>query len=1369
MKRKISCAIAKKKKTWQLLSILSVLFFTSIGVNAQVTIGGGITTSSSFPIASNWGYNYTQQIFLKSEINATGNITSITFTPTTTIAAGNFNTSKDWVVYLGHTNKTAFASNTDWVPVTGLTQVFNGVVSFPAALLGAVTITFTTPFAYNNIDNLVVAIDENTPDYGTVVSWKATSYGSNNRGIYYRSDNTNPNPTSPPTGTRLTTLSDVVLGGIAQACPSPTALTSVVNSATTATLGWATLTNGGNDFEIKIQLAGAGVPASSGTAVSGTSYSDAVLTANTNYEFYVRKVCGVDGNSGWVGPKTFSTPVSCFVPTALTGTPTSVSSATLSWVSPTASPGSGYQWQVRTTGAGGSGATGLADSGLSSITTATTVLLTANTSYKLYVRSNCGSGDFSTWSESGSFFTGYCMPASNATSLTYISSFSTTGSITNISNLASGYTAGGYQNNYASTTVTSYAAGVINTDISIVGGTTGVAFWVDWNKNFVFETSERVINSAAYLEAGSYTASINVPAGTLNGEYRLRIKTDYNAASPDPCTNGGTRTETEDYKITIVTQPTDTPDYFGLQSPVVASTQPGISTTVYGQVYEAGLTDVEPGLSGQATGIVAWIGISPAGQNTNPNTWTTWTPATFNAAYVGNNDEYQLAIGANLAPGTYYYATRYQLNFGPYVYGGIDTAGIGNTWDGTTFNSGVLTINPTANDECSGAVALTLGTQIVTSNAYATKSPEPVPTCGDFNFATTAKDIWYSVVVPANVSRLDIETTNNSDTNITDKAIQAYRGVCGSLVSIECDDDDSPDGLFSLLNLTALTPGETIYVRAWGYNGSGGSFKIKASVPACGIETRWDGTAWSNGNPVAGIVAVINGNYSGPGFESCALDIIGTSQVTFTSGSNLIVNGLVNVASTASMTLESNANLVQVATGTNIGNITVKRESAQLVRLDHTLWSSPVATQNLYAFSPNTLTNRFYVYNTPTNTYVTTGISATTNFVVGKGYGVRAPNDHSTTPATWMGSFTGNPNNGSKSFTLVTTGTGFNLVGNPYPSVIDASLFVAANSARINGTLYFYAHTLTMSPSGTFPTGTNYALWNATGQTAASVGTSGVPALVPNGKIQVGQGFFVKSTASGSVSFTNAMREASNGNQFFRLASEVQTTSETEKHRLWLNLTNAEGTTFNQVLIGYVAGATQEVDNLYDGLSFGNEGSALSSRLNNEDFTIQGRALPFNPTDVVPLGLTAITPGNYTISLSDKDGLFAGDQNVYVKDNENGSVNNIKIAPYTFTSEAGTFNNRFEIVYQVNLSNPENAFTSNSVVAYVKNAQLNIQTKGNSMKAVSVFDVRGRLIFQQSGINAADFTAQGLSAQNQVLLVQVTSENGEVATVKVIF
>jgi large repetitive protein len=125
-------------------------------------------------------------------------------------------------------------------------------------------------------------------------------------------------------------------------------------------------------------------------------------------------------------------------------------------------------------------------------------------------------------------------------------------------------------------------------------------------------------------------------------------------------------------------------DWVNLQWPPVLSIVQGATGNVYAQGYEPGVT---PG-AGPGIGVLAWVGVSES--DTDPETWTTWVPMTFNTQ-VGNNDEFMAAIGAGLAPGTYYYATRFKLLDGPYSYGGYSAQG-GSFWDGTTYVSGVLTV-----------------------------------------------------------------------------------------------------------------------------------------------------------------------------------------------------------------------------------------------------------------------------------------------------------------------------------------------------------------------------------------------------------------------------------------------------------------------------------------------------------------------------------------------------------------------------------------------------------------------------------------------------------------------------------------------------
>lgn len=131
---------------------------------------------------------------------------------------------------------------------------------------------------------------------------------------------------------------------------------------------------------------------------------------------------------------------------------------------------------------------------------------------------------------------------------------------------------------------------------------------------------------------------------------------------------------------------TTTVDYCNLQGPQNGNIEVGNEINVYAQVYKAGVTEAP----GQGTGISAWIGYNTINNNPNSSGWT-WLPATFNEQ-SGNNDEYVATIGMALASGTYYYASRFQIDGGPYSYGGYSGSG-GGFWNGTSNLSGVLSVD----------------------------------------------------------------------------------------------------------------------------------------------------------------------------------------------------------------------------------------------------------------------------------------------------------------------------------------------------------------------------------------------------------------------------------------------------------------------------------------------------------------------------------------------------------------------------------------------------------------------------------------------------------------------------------------------------
>jgi autotransporter-associated beta strand protein len=517
--------------------------------------------------------------------------------------------------------------------------------------------------------------------------------------------------------------------------------------------------------------------------------------------------------------------------------------------------------------------------------------------------------------------------------------------------------------------------------------------------------------------------------------------------------------------------------------------------------------------------------------------------------------------------------------------------------------------------------------------------------------------------------------------------------------------------------------------------------------------------AWTNGEPDATKTATISSSYAtaGTNVTACALVVNNSASVVVSTGDTLTLTEGLTVESGSLMTLNNDANLIQSGpTNLNTGAIKVKRTSSALRRQDYTLWSSPVAEQKLLPFSSLTLVNRFYTYNTSTNLYDMVASPSTTNFEAAKGYLIRVPNNHPTTPTTWTGTFTGVPNSGNYSMPIVYGGGNlrFNLVGNPYPSPINAVSFVnnATNYNSISGTLYFWRKTNNAAKP-------SYCTW-----TLGGFVTNGEAQVYdPNDVIQTGQGFFVEATGQGStVEFDNSMRQENHSDQFFRTMNVI------EKNRIWLNLTNSAGL-FSQAMVGYITHATAGLDPAIDG-KFINDGEiALTSLIDGAPYAIQGRGLPFHSSDVVPLNLKVTNAGSYTIAIDRVDGLFTNSEDIFLKDNLTGVVHNLRTSAYDFTSDAGTFDTRFEIVYIMpTTATGKHEFNANQIVLYKDlNNSLVVNTGSEKMTAVKVFDIQGRLLLEQNNIDATQ-TTLNINGSNEVILVQITTENGAVVTKKYI-
>ena len=135
---------------------------------------------------------------------------------------------------------------------------------------------------------------------------------------------------------------------------------------------------------------------------------------------------------------------------------------------------------------------------------------------------------------------------------------------------------------------------------------------------------------------------------------------------------------------------------------------------------------------------------------------------------------------------------------------------------------------PPAFDETCNAILLTptyTCNYVTYSNASATASAGvPAPGCASYQ----GGDVWFKAVVPCEGS-LKVNTKQGV---ITDGGMAFYSGNCGTLTLLECDDDDSENGLMPMITRNNLTAGDTIYIRFWEYgNDNLGSFEICATIP----------------------------------------------------------------------------------------------------------------------------------------------------------------------------------------------------------------------------------------------------------------------------------------------------------------------------------------------------------------------------------------------------------------------------------------------------------------------------------------------------------------------------------------------------------
>lgn len=398
-----------------------------------------------------------------------------------------------------------------------------------------------------------------------------------------------------------------------------------------------------------------------------------------------------------------------------------------------------------------------------------------------------------------------------------------------------------------------------------------------------------------------------------------------------------------------------------------------------------------------------------------------------------------------------------------------------------------------------------------------------------------------------------------------------------------------------------------------------------------------------------------------------------------------------------------------------------------------TFSSSSKAADSNTPTSPMTISTYWmYKFYGPTNSYNSwIKINQNTSLKAGEGFTMKGSSGSAAISSDQNYVFKGLPYNGDIKLKLnKSSGEVDRLIGNPYPSAIDATEFILDNlsvddggnnttGTVFNGALYFWDHfgqTNTHVLSGYVG---GYATRNLTGGAVAISNDSRINnnlstgTKIPGQYIPVNQGFFVSTALDGfyndndppteiltvdggDIIFKNSQRvfatEDGSTSVFMKSSSKKtsKTTTETNKNDnpvIWLMYDSPLGY-HRQITIGANEKASKGFDLGYDAFMADVNEEDMYWNFNGGKFVIQGVG-DFSDTQEFSLGLVVKKGGLVRIKLDALQNIDSS-KAIYIKDSITGEIYQINNEPFSMHLDAGKYNDRFKLVFKSSYPNSKN-------------------------------------------------------------------------------
>ena len=364
--------------------------------------------------------------------------------------------------------------------------------------------------------------------------------------------------------------------------------------------------------------------------------------------------------------------------------------------------------------------------------------------------------------------------------------------------------------------------------------------------------------------------------------------------------------------------------------------------------------------------------------------------------------------------------------------------------------------------------------------------------------------------------------------------------------------------------------------------------------------------------------------------------------------------------------------------------------------------------------------------------------------------------------------FRGKPNNGTM-VTAVKTDN-FTLVGNPYPSAIDAHAYIwdTDNLANLKATLYYWeqdptvnshvladyvggyaTYTITADGNVTTTVRATYDRYTYDGfDTTAIPGSPSTSAKKMNRNIPVGQGFIIDGSGTGNVYMKNSFRvyekKSGTNSTFFKTSKPKSRTTASAVS------TNAEytaagfnfvpepyqrfrlGVDFNNVYTRQLVQTFHE--SATDGYDRGLESE--SALISNDaywvldDYSYAAQAFKFSESLAIPLVVDIQKSQPIQIRIFDIQN-FSDSQAIYIHDKLDNTYTNLRTQNFQVSLDAGNYTDRFTVVFvSENSLGTKEDILAQGIFVFMKNSDSEIQIKNNTnadLLDVKLFNTLGQL------------------------------------------